>query len=89
MSPSNDWPPEGEPVLPATVACRLDELGWTADCTTVVEHTPRHALIAYDDKLNAVHHVVVDLRDGHRVAVYGTAQAAADAFAAVKRGGAS
>lgn len=81
----NDWPPIDEPVLPATVAARLDEIGWTADCTRLVDHTTRHALAEYRDGLNPPRWVLVNLVDGHRVASYGTEDSGRRAFAVFAR----
>lgn len=83
---SQSWPPADEPVHPATVAARLDELGWLADSTTVLEHTQRHALAAYNDGRNPTHYVIVNLATGRTIGLhYGTEDGAYGAWRVLSR----
>lgn len=84
MTESSHWPPD-EPIYWLTVVGRLDHLGWTVDCTTLLEHTDRHALARYSDGTNPPMWPIVDLRDGHRLGSYGTEQSAREAFAVLQR----
>lgn len=85
MSKVSNWPAEHEPVTPAAVVARLDELGWVAGSTKLLDHTTGYALAAYDDRVNPVLYVLIALWDGHRVAEYGSDEAAYAAFAPLVR----
>lgn len=69
MNLSHDWPPEGEPIVPAVVVARLDALGWTPDCTTLEDHSRDVALVSYHS-VYPDRFVLLDLRDGHEIASY-------------------
>lgn len=72
MAPSShhpSWPPQSEPVTPAAVVARLDELGWSPGTYKLVEHTRNHALVSYKS-VYPDRFVLLDLRDGHQVASY-------------------
>lgn len=71
------WRPD-EPLIPAVVVARLDQIGWTADAYRLESFSRRHALITYRTVFEP--HVILSLEDGHEVAGYRTLPSARDAF---------
>lgn len=75
---SHDWPPEsGEPITPGTVVARLDDLGWSPDCTTLIDHSRDVALVSYKS-VYPDRFVLLLLTDGHEIAAYSDAGSGRD-----------
>jgi hypothetical protein len=71
------WQP-AEPLVPAVIAARLDQIGWTADRYRLESFSRHHALITYRTVFEP--HLILSLDDGHEVAGYRTLPSARDAF---------
>lgn len=75
---TSHWPPN-EPVYPATVVARLDQVGWTAGTYRLVASTRRHALVTYTS-VHPERVALLDLADGHEVSSYTTEAGGLEAF---------
>ncbi|MGH3380130.1 MAG: hypothetical protein ACRDP6_35905 [Actinoallomurus sp.] len=65
---------------PDEVLQLLDDYGWPAQHTVLYDHTDRHALLKWDPPDDITRWEIVDLRDGHRIAEFGTDDSGRDAF---------
>lgn len=74
----NEWPPD-EPIVPAVIVARLDQLGWTADTYRLESFNPRRALVRVRATA-AEPYRIIDLDDGHEIAPYATLDGARAAF---------
>lgn len=81
QSSSQPWPPQSEPVTPAAVVARLDDLGYSPAGYRLAGHGKRHALI-----VTAKVVAIIDLVDGHEVSTYSDERGGMAALLAITKG---